>query len=57
LETGLDMDKGGEIALSLAKIYREARRLIGLSGTGRDEALQQARTMLADVAGAWAAIG
>jgi flagellar protein FliS len=57
LETGLDMDKGGEIALSLAKIYREARRLIGLSGTSRDEALQQARTMLADVAGAWAAIG
>lgn len=56
LETGLDMDKGGEIALSLAKIYREARRLIGIPGVYRDESLQQARAMLADVAGAWASI-
>jgi flagellar protein FliS len=57
LETGLDMEKGGEIALSLAKIYREARRLIAIPGAGRDTALEQARAMLADVAGAWAAIG
>ncbi len=57
LETGLDMEKGGEIAQSLAKIYREARRLIAIPGGGRDAALEQARAMLADVAGAWAAIG
>lgn len=57
LETGLDMEKGGEIAASLAKIYREARRLIAMPGTGRDAALEQARAMLADVAGAWASIG
>ncbi|MDO6415849.1 flagellar export chaperone FliS [Sphingomonas sp. BIUV-7] len=57
LETGLDMDKGGEIALSLAKIYREARRLLNTSGPTRDAALEQARTMLAEVAGAWMSIG
>jgi flagellar protein FliS len=57
LETGLDMEKGGEIAKSLAKIYREARRLIAIPGAGRDTALEQARAMLSDVAGAWAAIG
>ncbi|QJU57324.1 flagellar protein FliS [Sphingomonas sp. AP4-R1] len=57
LETGLDMDKGGEIAVSLAKIYREARRLVTIPGAGRDTALEQARAMLADVAGAWSAIG
>jgi flagellar secretion chaperone FliS len=57
LETGLDMQKGGEIALSLAKIYREARRLLGIQGTTRDEALTQARVMLADIAGVWATIG
>jgi flagellar protein FliS len=57
LETGLDMDRGGEIAVSLAKIYREARRLVSLQGGGRDEALTQARAMIGDVAGAWAAIG
>lgn len=57
LETGLDMEKGGEIAQSLAKIYREARRLVAIPGAGRDAALEQARAMLADVAGAWASIG
>lgn len=57
LETSLDLDKGGEIATSLAKIYREARRLLGTSGPQRDANLQQARTMLGDVAGAWMSIG
>lgn len=57
LETGLDLQKGGEIALSLAKIYREARRLLSLQGSTRDTGLHQARVMLADIAGVWATIG
>ena len=32
LETSLDFDKGGEIAASLAAIYREARRLLVAAG-------------------------
>lgn len=58
LEQGLDFDKGGEIAMSLGKIYREARRLIGQhSATDRLGQLQQARSMVADVASAWMSIG
>jgi flagellar protein FliS len=57
LEEGLDFDKGGEIAKSLATIYREARRLLGVMGVDRQNALTQARTMIADIAGAWGAIG
>jgi flagellar protein FliS len=58
LETSLDFEKGGEIALSLSSIYREARRLIGIATRdGAVEPLEQARTMLADIAGAWESIG
>ena len=57
LEAGLDFETGGEIARSLAKIYREARRLIGQQqGPARGPGLEQARTMLAEIAAAWAAI-
>ena len=58
LEASLDFEKGGEIAVSLFSIYREARRLIGISGReGKSEAIEQARVMLADIAGAWQSIG
>lgn len=57
LEGGLDFDKGGEIARSLGTIYREARRLVGVTGAERPAALAQAREMVADIAGAWTAIG
>jgi len=57
LEGGLDFDKGGEIARSLGTIYREARRLIAIVGDERPAALAQAREMIADISGAWAAIG
>ena len=58
LEAGLDFEKGGEIARSLATIYREARRLIGQpQGPARGPGLEQARTMLAEIAAAWSAIG
>lgn len=58
LEAGLDFDRGGEIAQSLAKIYREARRLVSLPHSqDRAAGLAQARTMIADIASAWMSIG
>ena len=57
LEATLDYPRGGEIAISLGRIYREARRLVGISGPGRAEALAQAREMVGDIAAAWATIG
>ena len=57
LESGLDYDKGGEIAANLGRIYREARRLIATpAGPDRAPALDSARAMLGDIAGAWASI-
>ena len=58
LETSLDFDQGGDIAVGLAKIYREARRLV-IAAARENQAplLAQARDMLAEVAGAWSEIG
>ena len=58
LEASLDHEKGGEIATSLAAIYREARRLINLAARDNSaEPMEQARAMLADIASAWEVIG
>ena len=51
LEASLDFERGGEIAASLSSIYREARRLLA------DDQAEQARSMLAEIAGAWEGIG
>ncbi|HEY0116991.1 MAG TPA: flagellar export chaperone FliS [Allosphingosinicella sp.] len=57
LETSLDFEQGGEIAIGLAKIYREARRLVIAAGRENDVAkIDQAREMLSGVADAWAQI-
>lgn len=57
LEAGLDHQRGGEIAESLGRIYREARRLVTTpAGPARAAALDQARAMVGDIAGAWASI-
>jgi len=57
LETSLDLDGGGEIAVSLLAIYREARRLVLAAGRDNDEEqLTRARAMLAEIASAWQAI-
>ena len=58
LESSLDFEKGGEIAQSLASIYREARRLT-LAGARDNDAEQvlRARTMVGEIASAWQAIG
>jgi len=54
LESSLDFDKGGEIALSLATIYREARRrVLTATATGDAGPMEQARGFVADIAEAW----
>lgn len=58
LETSLDFDKGGEIAGSLATIYREARRLLVAAGAENDaEKVGQVRAMIGEIATAWTQIG
>src|SRR3546814_1413572 len=51
LESSLDFDKGGQVALGLAQIYREARRLI-VSGlqTRSAEEMHQARHIINEIA-------
>ena len=58
LETSLDFDKGGQIAVDLVAIYREARRLVVAGGRESDAALvTKARDMIQEIAAAWDAIG
>jgi len=57
LEESLDFDKGGELALALARIYREGlRRINAASGPAMVDKLLSARQMLAEIAAAWKAI-
>ncbi|WP_454885211.1 flagellar export chaperone FliS [Sphingomonas oryzagri] len=57
LEGSLDRTQGGEIAMGLSSIYREARRLIGAGSDASDAApIREARAMIAEIAGAWAQI-
>lgn len=58
LEGSLDFEKGGDIAISLAVIYREARRLMLLGYQQKTTAeLKQAHALLAEIADAWNQIG
>lgn len=58
LESSLDHEKGGDIALGLAQIYREARRLLMQGAKERSAApVDQARAMIAEIADAWNQIG
>jgi flagellar protein FliS len=58
LETSLDFDKGGDIAVGLARIYRESRRLVIAAARENDAAhVTRAREMLDEVAAAWGQIG
>ena len=58
LETSLDFDKGGQIAVDLVAIYREARRLVVAGGREGDAALvTRAREMIQEISSAWDAIG
>jgi flagellar protein FliS len=58
LETTLDFRNGGEIAVNLARVYREARRLVVLSGReGKTEHVEQAKEYLSGIVEAWEQIG
>lgn len=58
LETSLDFERGGEIALSLATIYREVRRrALEATATNDPSLLESARGFIADIADAWNQIG
>jgi len=57
LEGSLDFEKGGDVAASLAAIYREARRLVSAGGRDNDPTLvMKAREMVGEIASAWDAI-
>lgn len=54
LEASLDFDKGGDVAVGLAQIYRESRRLLLAGAKERSAApVEQARAMIAEIADAW----
>jgi flagellar protein FliS len=58
LESSLDFEQGGEIAVNLAIIYREARKRILAALSDQDaEKILSARAIIADIASAWAMIG
>ncbi|HEX7873715.1 MAG TPA: flagellar export chaperone FliS [Sphingobium sp.] len=57
LETSLDHEKGGDIATSLAIIYREVRRRVLAAVTDNDpDRAMGAHAIIADIAEAWAKI-
>ena len=58
LESSLDFELGGQVAVSLAQIYRESRRLLLLSAREKtiDDAIK-ASAILTEIADAWAQIG
>jgi len=54
LETSLDFRNGGEIAINLAQVYRESRRLVQLGGRSEDAApIERARKMINEISDAW----
>lgn len=58
LESSLDFERGGEIAVNLAVVYREARRrMLAALPENDPEKLQSARNIIGDIADAWAQIG
>ena len=57
LEMSLDFEQGDELAVDLARVYREGRRLVIAAGRENDTAkIAQAREMIGGVAEAWAQI-
>jgi len=58
LDASLDMERGGEVAVNLSRIYREGRRLIAAGAREkRPDMITRARDMLAEIASAWDNIG
>ena len=58
LETSLDFRTGGDLAITLAQVYREGRRLVQQGGReNKPEMVEEARSMLAEISSAWDQIG
>ena len=58
LETSLDFKRGGEVAISLATIYRESRKLLLEStATNTAEPMELGRSYIGEIADAWSQIG
>jgi len=57
LETSLDFERGGDIAMSLGTIYRETRkRILEATALGQPESMTMARGYIAEIADAWGQI-
>jgi len=58
LETSLDFKRGGEVAVSLAVIYREARKnIVEATATSDAAPMEKGRGYIAEIADAWTQIG
>lgn len=58
LDSSLDMDNGGDIAMGLAQIYRESRRLmISAHQSGNAADVRKAYAIISEIADAWNKIG
>ncbi|MCE7795639.1 flagellar protein FliS [Sphingobium sufflavum] len=58
LDSSLDFDKGGDVALSLGVIYREVRQRLLVAVPQNDaERIMSAHAVIAEIAGAWTQIG
>lgn len=58
LDSSLDFDKGGDIALSLAQVYRETKRLMLSSMQNRNSVdARKGHAIISEIAEAWNQIG
>lgn len=56
LQSSLDFEKGGDIAMSLFELYEYARLQVLKAGRGEGHDLDAARVAIADILSAWRAI-
>lgn len=58
LESSLDFEQGGEIAIGLAQIYRASRKLVlsGMQSSVSDD-IESAHAIISEIAEAWNNIG
>jgi flagellar protein FliS len=57
LQSSLDFEKGGDIAMSLFELYEYARMQVLKAGRGEAQELDGARAAIADILSAWRQIG
>lgn len=58
LDSSLDFDRGGAVAVGLAQIYRETRRLmVAASQSSNAEDARKAHAIISEIADAWNNIG